>query len=665
MKRIYIATFNKLLTFTFSLIVFTNSKSKQLFVKTILILILLIVSTTINAQKVSLLFSKSILNKTGKIMSVELADSTGAVNPSAEFFNSTDKIYFVVKAIEGQTWTFSSKDAERKLPELKILQSNNAINAKPVKTIVANDEINAVVVAFNKSQVSILKEFKFKFEETESENINIPEKLWPKYKKYLEIIANAQSFSQNEDYLNAFKNISKLWNKDTLLPKFSFYASIKDSLIDYSYKIIANTNAQFVKQNESYKTNINEQNLTFLFLTKDSIIETLSIVDSFLTSIKTELDIEPIQLKINNQEKNINTDLEKAKSLFRKKRLAIFEEKNYQDYQFKLFTEAISKLLTSVEKIKQISIFDSINYNQLKNFQTLNKEIKEMGWAIEFKSVCDLLNENITRFGYIFNDTAINNYSQNKPNEPQPYFALFKAYNALVKKDKRTFIELVDQSIYSIYDKELLSNLDLYIALVNGDLVNNTDYWETLQKGYNAQTNGLLQEAKLSYEKAEKLYNNNEILYLLLAETCLKLGDRYSAEIYFKRAVTINPKFILPKIYQIDFLIEDKDFETAFGLVNSALETNPIWYFNYKKALILGLTGKYNDAKTILLTKCVTQNPSNYEQYLTLGDMHNSLGDIKSARESYMKAGSLKPNDSAYKARMELLKQSQEPKPTK
>ena len=48
-------------------------------------------------------------------------------------------------------------------------------------------------------------------------------------------------------------------------------------------------------------------------------------------------------------------------------------------------------------------------------------------------------------------------------------------------------------------------------------------------------------------------------------------------------------------------------------------------------------------------------NSLNYEQYLLLGDIYFALSDTKTARENYMKAGSIKPNNLDYKKKMELL----------
>ena len=157
----------------------------------------------INAQKTNLLFSKNILSKSGKMIVIELSDSSGAINPSSEFFNQAEKIYFAARPQQQQDWVLSRKDAEKKMAEIKLLQSTNIVSTAQPKILYVNEEIKAVVLSFPKSQINLLKEIKFKLEETESDPVYIPENLWPKYKTYTEIIANAYIPSINGDYITA------------------------------------------------------------------------------------------------------------------------------------------------------------------------------------------------------------------------------------------------------------------------------------------------------------------------------------------------------------------------------------------------------------------------------------------------------------------------------
>ena len=266
MEHIYVNRFTKNYLLKSSDYITINIVKKQFKKKILFFFLLIILVLDINAQKATMLFSKSMLNKTNKMISIELSDSSGTTNPSSEFFNQSEMIYFVVKPQEGQDWTLSRKDAEKKLIEIKLIQSINMITSAQPKIIMYLDEIRGVVLSYPKYQVSILKELKFKFDEVESDPIFIPEKLWPKYKKYSDIIINSQFASSNGDYINAFKTLTKLWNKDTLLAKFSFYNSAKDSLTDYSDKIIAQSTTQFSKNLDIFKSNITEQNLNQLFI---------------------------------------------------------------------------------------------------------------------------------------------------------------------------------------------------------------------------------------------------------------------------------------------------------------------------------------------------------------------------------------------------------------
>jgi len=145
----------------------------------------------------------------------------------------------------------------------------------------------------------------------------------------------------------------------------------------------------------------------------------------------------------------------------------------------------------------------------------------------------------------------------------------------------------MNECLTTVTDRDMLANLDLSISLATIDSLTNESYWDVVQKGYDSYLNGSYPEAKKHFEKAEKLSESNEVLFFLMGETSYKLLDRYSSEIYFNRALATNPKFIMPKLFRIEFLTEDKDYATAIELVNSALEANPIWYFYFKKAILL------------------------------------------------------------------------------
>ena len=120
--------------------------------KLVLLWSLTILSYSAFAQKTSLLFSKSMLNKTGKTIEIELTDSMGNSQINADFFNKSDLIFFTVKPIPGQDWNFSRSDAEKKLALLKLVQDKNVLSAKRLKNTLEKDAIKEVILLITKVQ---------------------------------------------------------------------------------------------------------------------------------------------------------------------------------------------------------------------------------------------------------------------------------------------------------------------------------------------------------------------------------------------------------------------------------------------------------------------------------------------------------------------------------
>ena len=627
------------------------------FKKVLLSICLLAIPFLLSGQKSDILYS-NFLGMT-KSIQVELSDSAGNLNIINQVYNQADKIFFHIKSAGNSAWNFNSKDLEGKIKELKLVQNGKSVSVSKIIPLGAGSEFIAIVIGFPKSEVDITKPFTIRNKDNDSQALLIPEKLWLKYPVYTDLISKSNNSVASQNYPEAFKQLTGLWSKSNFSPYltlFSFYKSSKDSLNSITDQVFARNTLKFRKEVDSFKANISESGFSNINNKLDELQKDINAIDSFYTSSAPYFESTVKATEVSSFKQLIAKEKTNASDLYQKKMLSILEDRNYQDYQFSTYTEMLFKLLTTVGKIGYVSGVDSIPVTLLKNYKALDKELIEMGWEKNFISLCQLINKNIRDKKNIFSEAALGNYTKNNIQEPQPYSILCKAFNSLTAKDKTTFCDLVNQSLGKITDKELLSNLDLQISMMNSaNQDSNEAFWTLLNTGYNAQINGSLQDAKASYEKAEKIFNNSEILYYLLASVNLKLGDRFSAEIYFKRVNSMNQKFISSRLYQIEFLMEDKDYESGLAVVNEAIILNPIWYYYFKKAQILTATGKYEEAKQIVQTNCIAINSLNYEQYLLLGDIYFALSDTKTARDNYMKAGSIKPNNLDYKKKMELL----------
>lgn len=164
--------------------------------RNLLLILLFTITLQLHAQKTSLLFSKGMLSKTGKSVQIELSDSNGLVNPSAAFFNASEFLYFLVKPLEGQDWTLSKKDVEKRLFEMKFIQDGYSSPIIRIKPILENQEIKATVISFNKLYFNFLLEGKFQLDESSSEAIKIPESLWPVIKSIMKLIRSRLFYSK-------------------------------------------------------------------------------------------------------------------------------------------------------------------------------------------------------------------------------------------------------------------------------------------------------------------------------------------------------------------------------------------------------------------------------------------------------------------------------------
>lgn len=606
-----------------------------------------------------MLFSKSILNKTGKIILIELTDSLGNSPINADVFNKSDLIYFTIKPIPGQDWNFSKNEAEKKITELKLIQDKNILSIIRLKNTFEKDNIKEVNITYNKSSINVLKPFLFRFDEADSEPIIIPEALWPNYNEYTDIILGSKKLLVGNNNIGSFRNITKLWNIDSNFSKFSFYQKSLESFNETVKKILSQSNENLANGITAFQKSATKKNIDRLFTIKDSLSNNLNEIQSFLQISHEGIDPVNFSKDIESLKLKISKEVTDANQLFKEAILGIFEHKNYDDYQYKLYTDLLARLLLSIDKIKPINNLDNLYISKINKFPLIKGELDEMGWQEDFAYICQLLNDNIHDKTFLFNDSAISNYDHNKANETQPYCAIFKAYNELIKNDKKQFLTQIYQCLTTVTDRGILSDLDLTISLAKMDSVENEAFWEIVQKGYDAYLNNAFQEAKKHYDKAEKL-STNEVLFFLIGENNFKLNDKYSSEIYFNRALEINPKFIMPILVRIEFLIDEKNYETAITLIDKSLEINPVWYFYFKKAILLQLMEKNEEAKSIILNNCIPLNSLNYDEYIILGDLYMALNDVKSARESFMIAGNINPNNSQYKNRMDLLKQIQE-----
>ena len=109
------------------------------------------------------------------------------------------------------------------------------------------------------------------------------------------------------------------------------------------------------------------------------------------------------------------------------------------------------------------------------------------------------------------------------------------------------------------------------------------------------------------------------------------------------------------RLWKITFLTNSKDYKDALNEVNSALSKSPYWYYYFRKAQILVNLKRHKEAKDILLEKCMTLIEHHFDSYILLGDISISLQDKEGAKEYYLQAGDIDPENQVFINKMRKL----------
>jgi Tfp pilus assembly protein PilF len=116
--------------------------------------------------------------------------------------------------------------------------------------------------------------------------------------------------------------------------------------------------------------------------------------------------------------------------------------------------------------------------------------------------------------------------------------------------------------------------------------------------------------------------------------------------------IIYKPDIISAQLYFVQQEIKSEQFEKAELSVKDFINRNPAWFLYMKLAEIYFSQQKYNMAKSVIEEQCQKLNPHNFRQYLLLGDIYASQGDKVLAKEKYLEAGRLNPDDTSFREKI-------------
>ena len=188
-----------------------------------------------------------------------------------------------------------------------------------------------------------------------------------------------------------------------------------------------------------------------------------------------------------------------------------------------------------------------------------------------------------------------------------------------------------------------------------GDKKNSKNYKENkLELNLNKEkilNNALKYHAKGDVTEALKYYQyyidqgfNNHIVFSNYAVILKDLGKLKEAEILLRKAIELNPQYVIAYSNLAGILINLGKLQEAESLLRKAIKLKPDNAVSYSNlGGILGDLGKLQEAESLLL-KAIKLNPDYTKSYSNLGIILRDLGRLKEAESYHRKAIALNPD---------------------
>jgi tetratricopeptide (TPR) repeat protein len=600
----------------------------------------------LNCQAQTTKLTYKVKGKTTYAVDVIFASENGkeSLQPD-EYFSYTD-IYFILKPSVGSSRSyFKEKDIENILTKVTLVQSQD-INqsSKPRYLLNGKNKVNRIIIAFPKTNFIGYKKFSFNAGVFFSDKVELKEQFRPSHKKYSELFENAKSQLSAEAYLLAFNNFMTIATdgiKNKEISSFSFYETVVNQFLSESIDIfIKLSKEKMEKVSTAFEENKNYSSLRQCKNTAEGIMleaKTFAAFNDFDTDIAKNAN-----KKLTDFLTYVKTESLKKIKVFEAEKMVFFEKKNYSDYKFKVFTDLICRVLLYKDSMSFVNKLEPIDVERINKFPEIKKELMN-GWETDLQIYFELINQNIQKNGKVFNPVIMDNLNELLTSQRQPYFEIFAAFNAL-KSNPEESRSYFHAALTKCSDEKMLDHIEYWLLSYRmadnnidpGFLSQINDGTKLIyKKRYNQADNVFNQLIRIASDFAPTWYYSGEIKYYL--------GESYSAERFFNKALEIYPHYIAPRKFILRIFENDSSYKQYFENANLALEKFDIWYFHFNKAKALYYLGKYEETIAEINTNCLTKNSWDLNQYYLLGDAYFKKNDFENSKKAYGKILDINP----------------------
>jgi len=337
--------------------------------------------------------------------------------------------------------------------------------------------------------------------------------------------------------------------------------------------------------------------------------------------------------------------------------MLFFKQGKYNNYKFNLFIDLISKILLHKNLLSSVDDLEPLNINVLNYYPDSKREL--MGdWEDQFKIFIDLINNNIDLKGKIFNKDVMDNLDSLRANQKQPYFEIISAFNSL-NENTNSFKHYLQTALKKSSDENIIDNIEYWLLSFRlTDEGINSAYITELNEGINLIRKEQFDRADDIFNLLMRIANQYAPVWYYTGLIKHNLGQSYSAERFFTKALEIYPEYMAPRIFILKIFENDENYEQLLENMSSAIEAMNTWIFRYKRASAFYKLEQFEQAITEITDECLKLNSWNINQYFLLGDAYLAINNFEMAKEAYEKTLDINPFSSdtqSFDDRMRML----------
>jgi len=566
-----------------------------------------------------------------------------SVEGASENFTDVDvakgAYYYFVCLPEGD-WAIDEEFAKEFTSKVLIQQDGNVYYPEVYDILTIGGKVG-LMMGFEK-KFKIEKPFKINYPISEkvvsSGEMNIPENLWEGYSKSFKTYQDGVKLYSDRNYQRSADVLFSVV-ADDMAKKFSFYKDAREKCV----KSLDNILIELVdKFNSIVSATIEPEDKLKMY---DSLkIQFQDYVNAVLTpklNVLADTLVFAMLSRANSYFEKIENEISAEKYRLDVKNISWLNTESGLNFKYRLIIDALAYAFTSE------SFWDNPDTTKFEFVlpDTLLANLKVFGVEKDYNIFQRVCISNMKNKGTLFDEKFLVNLLNNSSYLPQPYYEIFLAIDNYIRKNYSESRNYIIGALKRLTDYELIRRIEVLRSMIFVKQQNlSAEAVELYREGLRKLSSGDKTGGLDAFRRAILLEPRFPLTNFTIGEIYFQENDLYPAIIYFSKAVSLDSNFVLAYERLFDIYRIQGNWADARTVLETALSGgNDFWIIR------ILLAQAYNELKLYdkaieSLTKAISYNPLNYEQYVYLGVVYSNVGRFEDAERVLKKAAEINPD---------------------